>query len=72
MDELNQTQCNPPFRLTQEAYDELVIILREEIGQDAIDNLGPDNIHHIGHHLLTLTATQLKIRIKEEKEKENL
>jgi len=61
-------EANPPFKLSETAYKELVVILKDEIGQDAIDRLGEDNLHHIGHHLLTLTAIQLRIRIKEYKQ----
>jgi len=60
-------EANPSFRLSEAAYNELVEVLKKEIGQEAIDRLGENNIHHIGHHLLTLTAIQLRIRIKEYK-----
>ena len=66
----DNVQANPPFRLSQKAYNELVEVLRGQIGQSAIDRLGEDNIHHIGHHLLTLTAIQLKIAVKKKKQAE--
>ena len=64
----SNVEANPPFKLSETAYNELVGILKGEIGQDAIDKLGEDNVHHLGHHLLTLTAIQLRIRIKEYKQ----
>ncbi|WP_299216979.1 hypothetical protein [uncultured Dokdonia sp.] len=64
----SNVEANPPFKLSETAYNELIEVLRDEIGQDSIDRLGEDNIHHIGHHLLTLTAIQLRIRIKEYKQ----
>jgi len=64
----NNVQANSSFKLSQRAYNELVEVLRVQIGQSAIDRLGEDNIHHIGHHLLTLTAIQLKIAIKKKKQ----
>lgn len=63
----NKTQENAPFRLSKKAFDELVEALKVDIGEEAVNELGVDNIHHIGQHLLTLTAIQLCIRIKEKK-----
>jgi len=64
----DKLQVNLPFKLSETAYNELVEVLQDEIGQEAINGLGEDNIHHIGHHLLTLIAIQLRIRVKEYKQ----
>jgi len=64
----NKAQVNTPFRLSKKAYDELVEILKVDIGEEALNELGVENTHHIGQHLLTLTAIQLGIRIKEKKQ----
>jgi len=55
----DKLQVNLPFKLSETAYNELVEVLQDEIGQEAINGLGEDNIHHIGHHLLTLIAIQV-------------
>ena len=65
--EMNNHQLNPPFKLSSTAYQELVELLKTDIGDKALEKLTEDEIHHIGHHLLTLTATQLHISIREKK-----
>ncbi len=57
----------PPIQLSENAFSELKSILMEVIGVDATNRLTKAEINHIGCYLLTLTATQLDIRIKEYK-----
>lgn len=57
----------PPLQLSEKALLELKIVLEEDIGKEALNELSEAEINHIGCLMLTLTATQLKIRIREKK-----
>ena len=53
------------FQLSEKATRELRDVLRKDIGEESLNNLTPEEVNHIGVLMLTLTATQLKIRIRE-------
>ncbi|WP_430411321.1 hypothetical protein [Kordia sp.] len=57
----------PPIQLSEKALSELKIVLEQDIGKEALAKLSEAEINHIGCFLLTLTATQLDIRIREHK-----
>ena len=57
----------PPIQLSEKAMTELKIVLEQDIGKEALEKLSEAEINHIGCFLLTLTATQLDIRIREYK-----
>lgn len=54
----------PPLQLPENALSELKIILEQDIGKAALNKLTAAEINHIGCYLLTLTAIQLKIRLR--------
>ena len=55
----------PPLQLSENALSQLKIILKRDIGTTALKQLSEAEINHIGCFLLTLTATQLSVRIRE-------
>lgn len=57
----------PPVQLSEKALSELKVVLEQDIGKDALSRLSEAEINHIGCLMLTLTAIQLKIRIRERK-----
>jgi hypothetical protein len=57
----------PPVQLSEKALSELKIVLEQDIGKEALNRLSEAEINHIGCLMLTLTAIQLKIRIREKK-----
>jgi hypothetical protein len=57
----------PPVQLSEKALSELRIVLEQDIGKEALNRLSEAEINHIGCLMLTLTAIQLKIRIREKK-----
>lgn len=59
------TLPRPPLKLSKTALSELKTILEQDIGKDALHQLSEAQINHIGCFLLTLTAIQLDIRIRE-------
>lgn len=60
-------QPRPPITLSKKACLELKTILEKDIGHEALNKLSEAEINHIGCLMLTLTAIQLKIRIREKK-----
>jgi len=57
----------PPVQLSEKALSELKIVLEQDIGKEALSRLSEAEINHIGYVFLSLTAIQLKIRIREKK-----
>ena len=57
----------PPVQLSEKALSELKVVLEQDIGKEALNRLSEAEINHIGCLMLTLTAIQLKIRIREKK-----
>lgn len=57
----------PTFQLSKQALLELKIVLEKDIGKEALNKLSEAEINHIGYVFLSLTAIQLKIRVKEKK-----
>lgn len=57
----------PPVQLSEKALSELKIVLEQDIGKEALEKLTKEEINHIGCYLLTLTATQLDIALREHK-----
>ena len=57
----------PPVQLSEKALSELKIVLEHDIGKEALSRLSEAEINHIGYVFLSLTAIQLKIRIREKK-----
>ncbi|WP_299676158.1 hypothetical protein [uncultured Dokdonia sp.] len=55
------------FKLSNTAYNELIDILKRQMNKDIFESLSPEDIHHIGFHLLTVTNIQLRLAIKKEK-----
>jgi len=57
----------PPIQLSEKALSELKVVLEQDIGKEALTMLSEAEINHIGYVFLSLTAIQLKIRIREKK-----
>jgi len=56
----------PDVQLTDQATTELIEVLNNTIGKEAVAKLQAEEINHIGNFLLTLTATRLKIQKREQ------
>lgn len=52
------------LQLPKKAYDELLEVLHDEIGKEALEKLSQAEINHIGVMMLTLKALQIKIHLR--------
>jgi len=55
----------PELELSVQAIKELEVALTKTIGKEALEQLSKEEVNHIGCLLLTLTATRLKIQLRE-------
>lgn len=52
------------LQLPKKAYDELLEVLHDEIGKEALEKLSQAEINHIGVMMLTLKVLQIKIHLR--------